>query len=68
MSASIMVLDHPYFAVPQLDGSFTLPTCRPAGTRSSAGTSASANAPRTIEVESGRDRAIELSLPGRGDR
>src|SRR5437870_2504286 len=31
MSASILVLDHPYFAIPELDGSFTLSNV-PAGT------------------------------------
>ena len=46
MSASILVLDHPYFTVPRLDGSVRAARrARRAGTRSSAGTSASANAP-----------------------
>ena len=30
MSASILVLDHPYFAIPELDGTFELPNV-PAG-------------------------------------
>ena len=45
MSASILVLDHPYFAMPDLDGRSRCRTCRRALTRSSAGTSASASAP-----------------------
>lgn len=63
MSASIMVLDHPYFAVPQLDGSFSLRDVPPGkytivGWHERVGERAS-----EIEVESGRTAAIDMSLP-----
>jgi plastocyanin len=68
MSASIMVLDHPYFAVPQLDGSFSLPDVPPGrytivGWHERVGERAS-----TIEVEPGRTAAIDISLPVEDER
>ena len=30
MSATVIVFDHPWFAVPDADGRFELPACRPA--------------------------------------
>jgi plastocyanin len=63
MSASIMVLDHPYFAVPRVDGTFTLPDVPPGrytivGWHERVGERASA-----IEVHPGRTAPVELSLP-----
>jgi hypothetical protein len=68
MSASIMVLDHPYFAVPQLDGSFSLRDVPPGrytivGWHERVGERAS-----TIEVEPGRTAAIDISLPVEDER
>jgi len=68
MSASIMVLDHPYFAVPQLDGSFSLRDVPPGrytivGWHERVGERAS-----PIEVESGRTAAIDISLPVEDER
>jgi plastocyanin len=68
MSASIMVLDHPYFAVPQLDGSFSLRDVPPGkytivGWHERVGERAS-----TIEVESGRTAAIDIALPVEDER
>lgn len=63
MSASIMVLDHPYFTVPRSDGTFTLPDLPPGqytliGWHERVGERAS-----SVVVESGRTAAINLSLP-----
>jgi plastocyanin len=63
MSASIMVLDHPYFAVPRLDGSFTLPDV-PAGKYTIVGWHERVGERSgTIEVQGGRTASIDLSLP-----
>ena len=43
MSATIMVFDHPYFVIPQVNGQFELANVPPATTRWSAGTNESAN-------------------------
>ena len=63
MSASIMVLDHPYFTIPRSDGTFTLPDLPPGtytlvGWHERVGERAS-----SVVVESGRTAAINLSLP-----
>jgi len=68
MSASIMVLDHPYFTVPLLDGSFSLRDVPPGkytivGWHERVGERAT-----TIEVESGRTAAIDISLPVEDER
>ena len=68
MSASIMVLDHPYYAVPGLDGSFTLLDVPPGkytivGWHERVGERASA-----IDVQPGRAASIDLSLPVEDDR
>lgn len=63
MSASILVLDHPYFVKPELDGSFTLPEV-PSGRYTIVGWHERVGE-RTaaIEVEAGRTASVELSLP-----
>jgi plastocyanin len=68
MSASIMVLDHPYFAVPRLDGTFTLADVPPGtytivGWHERVGERSS-----TIDVAPGRTAAVDLSLPVQEDR
>ena len=63
MSASIMVLDHPYFAVPRADGSFTLPDV-PAGKYTIVGWHERVGERSgTIDVQAGRTASIDLSLP-----
>jgi plastocyanin len=63
MSASIMVLDHPYFAVPRLDGSFMLPEV-PVGKYTIVGWHERVGERSgTVEVQANRTTSIELSLP-----
>ncbi len=63
MSASILVLDHPYFAIPDLDGSFTLPTV-PRGTYKVVGWHERVGERSAIvEVQAGRSASVELVLP-----
>jgi plastocyanin len=68
MSASIMVLDHPYFTVPRPDGTFTLPNVPPGkytlvGWHERVGERAS-----SVVVEPARTAALDLSLPVEDDR
>ncbi len=63
MSATILVLDHPYFAVPRLDGSFSLANVPPGkytivGWHERVGERSS-----TIEIEPRGTASVELSLP-----
>jgi plastocyanin len=63
MSASILVLDHPYFAIPDLDGSFTLPNV-PAGKYTIVGWHERiGERTGTIEVHSSAIATVDLSLP-----
>ena len=63
MSATILVLDHPYFAVPDLDGSFTLANV-PAGRYTIVGWHERVGEQsEPIQVEAGRAATIDLSLP-----
>ena len=63
MSATILVLDNPYFTVPELDGSFTIPDV-PAGKYTIVGWHERIGE-RTamISVTRGERASIELSLP-----
>jgi plastocyanin len=63
MSASILVLDHPYFLIPELDGTFTLPDIPPGrhtivGWHERVGERAV-----TVDVPAGKSVDVELSLP-----
>jgi plastocyanin len=63
MSASILVLDHPYFAVPDADGAFELRDVPPGehtliGWHERIGEKAT-----SISVEAGRTAVVNLSLP-----
>ena len=63
MSATILVLDNPYFAIPETDGTFVLDGVPPGqytivGWHERVGERTS-----TIRVEAGRPASIELSLP-----
>ena len=63
MSATIMVLDHPYFTTPALDGSFTLPQV-PEGRYTIVGWHERVGEQTsTIQIEAGRTASVELSLP-----
>jgi plastocyanin len=63
MSATILVFDHPYFAIPSLDGSFALPAV-PSGTYTLVGWHERVGE-RTerIVVEAGKETSIELTVP-----
>lgn len=63
MSATILVLDHPYFTTPDLDGTFTLKDVPP-GTYRIAGWHERVGE-RTVEVTvtAGKTASVELSLP-----
>jgi hypothetical protein len=63
MSATIMVLDHPYFTTPGLDGSFTLPQV-PEGRYTIVGWHERVGEQASIvQVEAGGTASVELSLP-----
>ena len=63
MSASILVLDHPYFTIPDLDGSFTLPNV-PAGGYTIVGWHERVGERTgTVTVRAGGSASIDLSLP-----
>ena len=63
MSATILVFDHPYFAIPDVDGSFELPAV-PAGDYTIVGwhERVGERAER-VRVEAGRAASIELTVP-----
>jgi plastocyanin len=63
MSATILVLDHPYFAVPEIDGSFELPNI-PAGQYTIVGWHERVGErSASVRVERGRPATVNLSLP-----
>jgi plastocyanin len=68
MSASILVLDHPHFAVPRLDGTFTLPDVPPGRYTIVGWHERVGERTRTIEVEPHRTVSIDLSLPVEEDQ
>jgi plastocyanin len=63
MTASIMVFDHPFFAVPAADGSFTIEDV-PAGDYTvTAWHERIGDSSRQITVENGRAAGLQFSLP-----
>jgi plastocyanin len=63
MSATILVFDHPYFTIPELDGSFELPPL-PAGDYTVVGWHERVGErSQRVRVEAGKDTAIELTVP-----
>ena len=63
MSASILVLDHPYFTIPELDGTFTLPDVPPGKYTVVGWHERIGERTGTVEVRNGAVSSIELSLP-----
>jgi plastocyanin len=67
MSATIVVLDHPYFTIPGTDGTFELPNVPP-GEYTVVGWHERVGGRRTrVRVERGKAATVDLSLPV-GDR
>jgi hypothetical protein len=63
MSASILVLDHPYFTIPELDGTFTLSNV-PAGTYTIVGWHERiGERAGVVQVRAGGTASVDLSLP-----
>jgi plastocyanin len=63
MSASILVLDHPYFAIPEADGTFAIAGV-PAGRYTIVGWHERVGERVSqVQVESGRTVAVEMTLP-----
>ena len=63
MSATILVFDHPYFAIPDVDGTFVLPAV-PAGAYTLVGWHERVGErTEAIRVEAGKDTSIELTVP-----
>jgi hypothetical protein len=66
MSASIMVLDHEYFRIPESDGSFTLDGVPPGTYRISAWHERIGESVRQVRVDPGGRARVEFSLPVHG--
>jgi carboxypeptidase family protein len=63
MSATILVLDHPYFAVPASDGNYELPNL-PAGDYTVVGWHERVGERATkVHVQAGQTASVDLSLP-----
>lgn len=63
MSASVLVLDHDVYAVPELDGTFTLPAV-PAGAQTVVGWHERIGERATVvQVQAGRTTTLDVSLP-----
>ena len=63
MSATILVFDHPYFTIPELDGSFELPAM-PAGQYTIVGWHERVGERlERVRVEAGKAVSIELTVP-----
>jgi plastocyanin len=63
MSATILVFDHPYFTIPQLDGSYTLPGLPPGDYTVVGWHERVGERTARVHVERGRAAAVDLSLP-----
>ncbi|MGH9348240.1 MAG: hypothetical protein ACRD26_13355 [Vicinamibacterales bacterium] len=66
MSATILVLDHPYFAVPELDGSFTLEGVPVGRYTLVAWHERVGERTSIVRIEAGRTASADLSLPVEG--
>jgi plastocyanin len=63
MSATILVLDNPYFAIPETDGSFVLDGVPPGQYTIVGWHERVGERKATVRVEAGRPSSIDLSLP-----
>lgn len=63
MSATIVVFDHPYFTVPDADGSFTLPNVPPGSYTLVGWHERVGEQKSTITVTAGRQTSADISLP-----
>jgi hypothetical protein len=63
MSASILVLDHPYFAIPSVDGAFEIPNI-PAGRYTLVGWHERVGERLLpVRVEAGQTATVDLTVP-----
>jgi plastocyanin len=63
MSATVMVFDHPWFAVPGDDGRFSLPAVPPGEREITAWHERLGDTTVQVQVEAGRDAAADFVLP-----
>ena len=63
MSATILVFDHPYFAIPELDGSFELPAVPPGMYTLVGWHERVGERTERIRVEAGKATSIDLTVP-----
>ena len=63
MSATILVFDHPYFAIPELDGSFEIANLPPGDYTVVGWHERVGERTATLHVDGGRASAVDLSLP-----
>jgi plastocyanin len=68
MSASILVLDHPHFTVPELDGTFTLPAVPPGRYTLVGWHERVGERTGIVDVQPGRTASFDLSLPVEDDQ
>jgi hypothetical protein len=63
MSATILVLDHPYFTIPNVDGTFTIAGLPPGPHTIVGWHERVGERTALIQVEAGRTASVDLSLP-----
>jgi Polysaccharide lyase family 4, domain II len=63
MSATILVLDHPYFAIPEAEGTFEIANVPPGQYTIVGWHERVGERTTTVRVERGKATTIDLSLP-----
>ena len=63
MSATILVFDHPYFTIPQLDGSFELPAVPPGQYTIVGWHERVGERSERVSVEAGKTTSVQLDVP-----
>jgi plastocyanin len=63
MSATILVLDHPYFTIPKLDGSFSIPDVPPGRYTLVGWHERVGERTMPVDIASGRGVTVDLTLP-----